>query len=104
MRPEESDAKRAMRTLECLGQSLLIIDIGGDDFGSGVRERFRLRGIGISRYRAHGEGAFFVLQDSIHEATALSTGRANYRNDLLVSPITALLFSFRNGHSVPPFE
>jgi hypothetical protein len=92
-----------MRSLECFNQALLVIDIGGDDFGSGIRKRFRLRGIGISRYRAHGEGAFLVLQDCIHEATALSTGRANYRNDLLVSPI-GLLFSLLNSHSVPPFE
>ena len=43
------------------GASAVLVDISGNNFGSGCRERFCLLGFGVSRYRAHGERTLLVL-------------------------------------------
>ena len=91
-------------------KTLYIIDIASDDFCTRIRERFRLLGIGVSRYRARSKGTMLVVQNGADQPATLSTCGSDHRDDFLVGlRLSGLLMRlpgsfFLFGHGKPPLE
>ena len=81
MLPEERDAERPVSAFERSPQTLRIVNIGGDDFGTKIGELFRLVRCGASRQRACGEITASIAQDRAGQGAALgASGTHNCDN------------------------
>ena len=74
--------ERAVRAIECTGEALFVVDVGGDHFRAQVCERLRLVGIDVAGDGACREAALRIGKDGADQAAALRPGGADDGNRL----------------------
>jgi hypothetical protein len=91
--PKKRDAIRSVRAVECLLQTLDIVNISGHDFRAQLRQFLGLGSVDVPGECARSESTVRITHDGPDHAAALRARRSEHRNNLF-SRHDSLLLKF----------